>query len=195
MPASYNEVENKINTRFSELVHVISRGKENTRYKDKWLKEKLGLNIRESNIYTSFGEARHEVLANYCQKNRTLPPHFGVFSMVNLIEAEMSIEYNGVILHFTPDAVSTVGREIYDLKTTSKSIEQFKFDEKQLSFYAWCLGKLGKKINKGMFLVEQWDNTRDTLLDYYTVDVKLEDMTEWVDNRIAILKEWYKDIV
>lgn len=195
MPASYSEVDGKINTRFSELVHVISRGKENARYKDKWLKEKLGLNSRESNIYTSFGEARHEVLAHYCQNNRTLPPHFGVFSMVNLIESEMNIEYNGVILHFTPDVVSTVGRVVYDLKTTYKNIDEFDFDTKQLSFYAWCLKKMGHKIKHGMFLVEQWDKTREELLDYYTVDTDLEDMTSWVDERILILKEWYKDIV
>ena len=190
MPTNYEFKEDgKLHTRYSELkgctpggvVRVVERRK---------------FQLNETNPYTEFGTLRHEVFANFIRSNGHFPKAVGLDLKVdkNAVEQSYGVEvWENVVIHMTADLHND--NWVADFKTTTKGAVNYKND-KQVIFYAWMLGKLGKKITKGYYICELWDIDRTQIRGYEVLErditeKDLEETESWAKLRVETL---YKEL-
>jgi hypothetical protein len=144
------------------------------------------------------------MFATYLKEKKELPPTFKqsmAFKGFKLdispdcVEKQYEIElFENVVVHFTPDVHGK--NWVGDLKTTSRGIDSYKSD-KQTTFYAMVLGKLGLNIEWSYYFGELWDKQRENIQGYEVLVKKIrpkekEDIKEWAKKRIELLFEELK---
>lgn len=195
MPGRYNYVEDgKIHTRFSELENCTPGKILNAmemRFK--------GKDIPQTGPVT-FGVMRHEMFAEESKKTNKFPQSiidrykFLDKVVVDMVEEELVTEiFDGIVLHSTPDAVSTQALLVADYKTTTKREAADYAKSMQNKVYAYQLRLRGIKIKEISYICEHWNPERTEFEKYsmYLDKISLLEISQtrtWLQKRCEMLK-------
>lgn len=217
--------DGKLHTRYSELTQCTESGIERV------LQLRAGLRKKFSTASTEFGSVRHEMFEEDVAETGMVPAvftHHEITQQEVRATGKTPYEYQyligslpvshceqsfatelipGVVIHFTPDEVAAEVQTIIDTKTmipneAGKVRPNQYLKSKQLKLYALLLRPHGITINKGLFLIEQWDREYKEITDYHVVPQKIGIMEmgeaqAWALKRIEILQagiEWWNSV-
>jgi len=121
-----------------------------------------------------FGHLRHEMFEQESQVTGRTPACFkqiGYDTPAPMPELRLEMDLMpGVVLHSTIDNYAPELFAIIDYKTFTNKADLQKYNQPakkaQLITYALQLTAQGHKVNKVIFLGEQWDKARENLLGY-----------------------------
>ena len=185
------EEDGKIHTRYSELKRCTPGGAEAV------VLERLGLLQKYSGgKATNFGTDRHEMWEEESRKTRKVPECFeycllryGIPKDTPLAYVEDEIKYEifpGIILHGTPDSVSSAVNTVFDNKTITGRADQFRTSD-QLLVYSYLLYKLGLPIKQGIYLCELWSTDHKRILGYDSY------RKEFGLSAVSVAEKWLRD--
>lgn len=217
--------DGKLHTRYSELTQCTDAGIVRV------LQLRAGEVNKFSSASTEFGSIRHEMFEEDVAETGNVPEVFthseitkeevratgrtpyeyqfliGSLPVTHCEQSFATELFPGVVIHFTPDEVAADIQTIIDTKTMIPNekgkVQPNKYlKSNQLKLYALLLRPHGITINKGLFLIEQWDREYKEITDYHVVPQKigLIEMGEaqaWAAKRVDILKagiEWWNSL-
>lgn len=217
--------DGKLHTRYSELTQCTDSGIERV------LQLRAGMRKKFSTASTQFGSVRHEMFEEDVAETGMVPAVFThsevtkeevratgktpyeyrfLIGQLPVSHCEQSFAtelFPGVVIHFTPDEIASEVQTIIDTKTmipnAAGKVNPNKYLKSiQLKLYALLLRPHGITINKGLFLIEQWDREYQEITDYHVVPQKigLMEMGEaqaWASKRIEVLQagiEWWNSV-
>ena len=111
---------------------------------------------------------------------------------IEQFEQEMKAEiFKGVVLHSTPDAVSTSSGIIFDFKVTTQEAKKYAAS-KQVLVYAYQLLLRKIEIKEVVFLIERWNSEKTEILGYDSVSKEISrenvlEVRDWLKSRTEIL--------
>lgn len=219
-----DRADSKLHTRYSELMQCTDAGIL------RMLESRAGLVKKFTNKSMEFGSVRHEMFEEEVDETMSVPTVFThhevtqsevrttgktpyeykyLIGLLPISHCEQSFAtelFPGVVVHFTPDEVASAIETIIDTKTmipnAAGKVSPNKYLKSiQLKLYALLLRPHGININKGLFLIEQWDREYKSITDYHVVPQKigLVEMGEaqaWAAARIQRLQagiEWWNN--
>jgi hypothetical protein len=157
--------------------------------------------------HMAFGTERHEMFEAESKRTGKLPQCFYEIAglkdiAIDHVEKEYAVELApGVVIHSRPDAVCAGIQTIFDYKTVldgkegwRKTVQKYRQpSNRQVAFYALMLKFHGIEINRAVYLCEIWDQSRERILGYDSVEQTItpDDLTtvhEWALQRILLLK-------
>lgn len=173
----YDTNDGKLHTRYSDL----------SRCKTKHgtiavAKQMVYQTKRYSTFAMDFGTKRHEMWSEESLETGKTPECFnkGLGISYDVLHVEQQWDYEltkDVILHSRTDAYAPEISAVIDYKTFTKDggMASYMASDKlaQMYTYAMQLMASGFKVNKGIFLGEQWNTERTELLGYAKLEVDI----------------------
>lgn len=171
MPDKYtHKDDNKLHTRWSELISCTDEGLPSVLERRFGLKRKLELDAFE------FGKERHKLLEEEGKVLNRVPDYFGIDIEISHSEKGFAIEvFPNVVIHFTPDLISEKQKIIGDYKmckepqkgwSSRPTALKLYSSSMQLDFYAWLLTYIKIPIKEKVYMVEYWNHNRDKILGH-----------------------------
>lgn len=216
--------DKRLHTRYSELVQCTDSGILRV------LQQRAGLVKKFKTKSTEFGSLRHEMFEEDIAETGVVPEVFTHNEvMKEEVRATGAVPYEfqyligsmkvshceesfateiipGVVIHFTPDEIAAADKTILDTKTmipnkAGKVNPNSYLKSKQLKFYALLLRPHEIMIEKGLFLVEQWNREYTEVTDHHVIPQKIGlmeigEVQAWAIGKIEILQagiEWWNN--
>lgn len=190
--------DGRLHTRYSELSRCTLPSSRGSGQLIRVVKERFGEIQPFSSDHTGLGSTRHEMYSDEIGETHKIPQCFSAkcpeYTGVNIDMSEQELKaeiFDQVVLHSTPDAVSSESGIIFDFKVTTAKAEKYKAS-KQLLVYAYQMLLRGITVSEIVFLIENWNSEKTAILgyDYYSQKITFEDVVgvkPWIKERCEVL--------
>lgn len=184
--------DGRVHTRYSELVKCTPGQIERV------VAERFGDIPPFSSSHTAIGSIRHEMYAAEIEELGLLPSCFRKACpqysdvKIEMFEQELKAQiFKDVVLHSTPDAVSSSSGILFDFKVTTQEAKKYAAS-KQVLVYAFQLLLRGIEIKEVVFLIERWNSEKTEILGYdcaskLITKEEILEVKDWLKSRTEIL--------